>query len=104
MKHKFNAKKAERKGHKFHSRLEAKYADRLDWLVRAGDVVFYLQQVPIHLPGGVKYVADFLVFHASGDAEFVDVKGVDTPLSKAKRKIVEDLYPIKISVVTKDDF
>lgn len=45
----------------------------------------FLRQVPFHLPGGVKYLADFVVFTASGVVEVVDVKGVRTTEYKIKR-------------------
>lgn len=67
----------------------------------SGDVLFFLRQVPFELPGGVKHFIDFEVFFADGTVEFVEVKGLDTPMGKAKRKMVEDLYPIKITVVYK---
>ena len=100
-KHKFGAVACERDQIKFPSRLERRYYDQLKLRQEAGDVLFFLRQTPFHLPGGVKYVCDFQVFLSSGDIEFIDTKGRDTALSKAKRKMVEDLYPIKIKIVTK---
>ncbi len=101
MRHKFNAIRTERDGKSFPSKLEAKYYDMLKLRQKAGEVVFFLRQVPFDLPGGVRYVVDYVVFLANFDVEFVDVKGRDTPLSIAKRKMVEDLYPIKIKIVTR---
>lgn len=66
----------------------------------SGEVLFFLCQVPFSLPG-MKYIADFQVFLADGTVEFIDVKGRDTPMSKAKRKAVEELYPVTIKIVTK---
>lgn len=62
----------------------------------AGEIVFFLRQVPLHLPGGVKYVVDFLTFGSDGLVRFVDAKGMRTALYIAKKKIVEAQYPIQI--------
>jgi len=99
--HKFNAQAVVRDGHRFPSKLEAAYCGRLDILKEAGEVLFYLRQVPFALPGGTTYRADYLVFYADGTCDVVDVKGVDTPVSKMKRNQVEALYPLKITIVTK---
>ena len=68
-------------------------------LQKIGDVLFFLRQVPFHLPGGVKYVCDFLIFWANGTVTIEDVKGFKTEIYKAKKKMVEDIYPITISEV-----
>ena len=100
IRHKYNASPQKRDGHRFDSKAELAFAEQLDRAKAAGEVVQYLRQVPFHLPGGVKYVCDFLIFEVSGSVRFVDVKGVDTPISKVKRKQVEELYaPIVIEVV-----
>jgi hypothetical protein len=101
LRHKFGAVRCERNGIKFPSQLERNYYDQLVMRQKAGDVVFFLRQPAFDLPGKVKYIADFLVFNADGTAEFVDTKGKDTAISIAKRKMVEDLYPITIKIVTK---
>lgn len=99
VRHKFGARKCESDGIKFPSLLEARYYAQLKLRQKAGDIVFFLRQTPFHLPGGVKYVVDFTVFLADGTIEFIDTKGKDTPMSLAKRKMVEDLYPIEIKIV-----
>lgn len=97
--HKFGAKRCEIDDKKFPSLLEARYYNFLKELVKSGEVIFFLRQVAFELPGKVKYVVDFQIFKADGTVEFVDTKGKDTPLSIAKRKIVEELYPITIKIV-----
>ena len=99
IKHKFNAIITERDGYKFSSKKEAKRYDELKLLQRAGDVLFFLRQTPFHLPGNVKYVSDFMIFWKDGNVTVEDVKGMDTTLSKSKRKIVESIYPIKIEII-----
>lgn len=69
-------------------------------LQKAGEVLFFLRQIPFDIPGG-RYVSDYMIFYSNGDIDIVDVKGMDTPLSKLKRKAVEEIYPVQIKVVTK---
>ena len=102
--HKFGAKPTIRDGIKFPSKLEALYYDRLVLLQRAGEVLFFLSQVPFHLTGGVKYVVDFQVFYTGGTVEFVDVKGKETQAFIDKKKMVEALYPVEIKVVKRGEF
>jgi hypothetical protein len=100
IRHKYNASPQKRDGHRYDSKAELAFAQQLDRAKAAGEVVQYLRQVPFHLPGGVKYVCDFCIFESGGCIRWVDVKGVDTPMSKMKRKQVEELYaPIVIEVV-----
>jgi hypothetical protein len=98
-KHKFHAQPTECGGIRFPSKKEANYYGQLELAKKAGDLLFFLRQVPFHLPGGVRYVCDFLEFWKTGEVRFVDVKGFKTPGYIAKRKIVEATYPIKITEV-----
>ncbi len=59
-------------------------------------VIFFLFQVPLRLPSNVRYICDFVVFWADGSVTFEDVKGYRTDVYKAKKKIVEAIYPIVI--------
>lgn len=97
--HKYHAKFTETDGIIFSSKKEARYYKGLKLLKDQGIVLFFLRQVPFHLPGGVKYVCDFQVFWSNGEVTFEDVKGIKTPLYIAKKKIVEELYPIEIKEV-----
>ncbi len=96
--HKFNAVPTVNDGIKFSSKKEARYYSELQLRVAAGEVTFFLRQVPFHLPGGVKYVVDFMEFHADGTVHVVDVKGMKTPVFIAKKKMVEALYPVEIEI------
>lgn len=80
-------------GIRFDSKKEARYYEQLKLRVQAGEVLFFLRQVPIYLPGGTRLVIDFLEFHASGEFRFVDVKGRETEAFKIKRREVEAAYP-----------
>lgn len=100
MRHKYNAVKVINDGIRFDSKAESHYYNLLKIRVEEGEVVTFLRQVPFHLPGGTRYVCDFLEFHADGSVHFVDVKGIETPAFVKNKKQVEELYaPIKIEVV-----
>jgi len=99
IKHKFKARRTNVDGIKFSSKKEANRYNILKLLQKSGDILFFLRQVPFHLPGGVKYVCDFLIFWANGDVTIEDVKGFKTEIYKAKKKMVEALYPVEISEV-----
>jgi hypothetical protein len=97
--HKYNAKPTEVDGIRFDSKKEAQYYSALKLRIKAGEVVTFLRQVPIHLPGKTKQVVDFLEFHADGTAHMVDVKGKETETFRLKRRQVEELYPFEIDLV-----
>lgn len=98
---KFKAVQCERDQKKFPSKLERNYYDILKIRQMAGEVIYFHRQPLFDLPGGVSYRADFQVFLSDGTIEYIDTKGVDTPMSKAKRKMVEAIYPIEIKIVKK---
>ncbi len=100
-KHKFNAIATTYNGKKYPSKLEAAYAKRLEKLKESGEIVFYLEQVPLTLEASVRYVIDFVEFWADGEIKFVEVKGKDLPMGILKRKQAEARYPFKIEVVRK---
>ena len=99
--HKFKAKPVNSEEGYFGSKLEHAYYQQLLLRQKAGDVLFFLRQVPIGLPGNKKYVCDFVEFLASGEVVFTECKGMKLPMGQLKIAQVEDLYPIKINVVTK---
>jgi hypothetical protein len=96
VKHKFKARTTECNGIKFTSKKEAKRYHQLLLLQDKGDIVFFLRQTPMHLPGNIKYICDFLIFWSDGNVTFEDVKGFKTDVYKLKKKLVEDNYPINL--------
>lgn len=88
-------------GIRFDSKREARYYEQLKIRKAAGEVDYWLRQVPVHLPGGTKYVVDFLVFFIDPDRapEYVDVKGRETPVFRLKKREVEHHYPFRIVLV-----
>lgn len=97
-KHKYNAAKTERDGYRFDSKKEAAYYDELKMRVKVGDIVFFMRQVPFHLPGNVTYRCDFMEFHSDGTVRFIDVKGKITKEFIRNKKMVEALYPVEIEI------
>ena len=95
---KYAAQPTEVDGIRFDSKAEARYYQGLRARVAAGEVRYFLRQVSIHLPGGIRYVVDFLEFWADGRVRYVDVKGVQTAMFRTKKRQVEALYPITIEV------
>ena len=94
--HKFKAKPQTLDGIHFASKKEMNHYLNLQKLQELGKIVFFLRQAPFHLPGGIKYVCDFMVFWANGTVTFQEVKGFKTEMYKAKKKLVEHYYPLEI--------
>ena len=99
VRHKLHAVATESDGIKFSSKKEARVYQNLKLQQAAGEVVFFLRQVPFYLPGGVKYVCDFQVFYAAGNVRFLDAKGMQTESFKAKKRLVEAMFPVEIEMV-----
>lgn len=86
-------------GKRFDSKLEARRYQALTLLWKAGEILWFLRQVPFDLPGGRKYRADFLVVWKGQRVTVEDCKGMDTAMSKLKRDQVEEIYGITIELV-----
>ena len=84
IRHKFSAKLTVTDGIKFPSKKEANHYIDNKLRVKSGELVFFLRQVSLHLPGGSRHVIDFLEFNSDGTVHFVEIKGYDTPVSKLK--------------------
>ncbi len=89
--HKFSAKRTVH----YASKRVAEYANELALRKAApgGDVLAWLEQVPIRLQGGVRYVCDFLVFMRDGSWKLVEIKGMQTPAWKAKMRQMAEAHP-----------
>ena len=99
LKHKFRAKPVDEDDCHFGSQLEHRYYKQLKLRQLSGEVVMFLTQVPLRLPGKKKYLVDFVEFLSNGEVVFTEIKGFDTPVGKLKIAQVEELYPIKINIV-----
>jgi len=98
VRHKYHAKPQKVDEIYFDSKKEAKYYGQLKLLQKAGEIVFFLRQVPFHIGPGITYRLDFMEFWKNGDIKFVEIKGFETKEWKIKKKLVESLFPIKIEV------
>jgi hypothetical protein len=96
---KYKAKPVKQDGNYFASKLEFRLHNNLLLLQKTGEINYFLRQVPFHLPGKVKYIVDYQVFYKNGEVKYLDAKGYETPVFKMKKKMVEDLYPIKIEII-----
>lgn len=75
------------------SKAEARYAAHLGLLKQAGKILDWLEQVPVMLPGRIRYVMDFAVIHCDGTVRFTEVKGMETRVWINKVKQLEELRP-----------
>lgn len=104
---KYNNRRTQVDGWWFDSQLEADRYRELKLLRASADVAWFLCQVPFRLPGGITYKADFLVVwnglspHRRG-VSIEDCKGMMTRVSQNKIKQVEELYGIKVEIITRD--
>lgn len=94
-------------GRRFDSKLELRYAQRLDLEWQAGTVAWYTRQVPFLLEGGITYRADFLVVRPDPFSsrvppvfliEVIDCKGVMTQGSRNKMRQVHARYGITVQI------
>lgn len=93
---KYGAIRTEFGGIVFASKAEARYAAELMILQRAGEIVDIEYQPSIELvprPNLVRYVADFLVTYRDGRKEWIDVKGMETPVFRLKMRLLRHFRP-----------
>jgi hypothetical protein len=96
---KYNADRTMVDGINFDSRKEATYYSTLDLMQRAGEIQWFLMQVPFRLPGNITYRLDFMVMKNDGTFDLIDVKGMKTKEYMIKKKQVEALYGVEIREV-----
>jgi len=116
--HKYNAVRTVYNNIAYASKKEANYAQELDLRKKAGEIDFWLMQVPFSLPGNTVYRLDFVTFKLAArppeipddvkrfvdcswlyNIEFIEVKGFRTGLGELKRKQVEEIYKIKVNLI-----
>lgn len=107
---KYKNTKRVRDGIKFDSILEADQYTELCFRQKAGEITYFLRQVPIHLPGGVKLVVDFVTHKEHGVTvggtplwivRYLDTKGHQTRESKNKIKVAKHEYGITVELIKK---
>ena len=99
--HKYNAVKVQIDGIKFDSKAEARRYGELK-LIDPNSLIVH-PRFPIRVNGITvcDVVLDFQYWPSPGDCQpiYEDVKGVDTAVSRLKRKMVEAAYGIKVQVI-----
>jgi len=96
---KFNAKRSQYNGYWYDSKMEAGYAEDLDWRKKAKDIKDWERQVRVSLDIEKKgerfhicdYIVDFKIHHNDGSIEWIEVKGMETGEWRLKRKLFEAL-------------
>lgn len=83
-------------GIKFDSRLESRCYLEQKLRQAAGDLRYFLRQVPFPLEGGVVYRADFVCFPKAGHEEVIDATGRATPAKLNKLKQVKARYGVVV--------
>ena len=96
-KNKYNSRKTKYNGRYYHSGLEAKYAQDLDWRKKAGEIKEITPQFKIAIRVNdqhiTNYYMDFKVILIDGTIEMHEVKGMETDLWRIKWRLSIALYP-----------
>ena len=98
-KSKYRANKTSVDGHTFDSKKEAEYYCELKLRLQGKEINGFCLQPTFMLAPGLKYKADFIVFHNDGTSEIIDTKGFKTKEYIAKKKVFEDKYNMKITEI-----
>lgn len=98
-KSKYRANKVSVDGHTFDSQKEADYYCELKLRLQAQEINGFCLQPIFILAPGLKYKADFVVFHKDNSTEVIDVKGFKTKEYIAKKKVFEDKFNLKITEI-----
>ncbi len=98
-KSKYRANKVSVDGHTFDSQKEADYYCELKYRLQAKEINGFCLQPIFILAPGLKYRADFVVFHKDNSTEVIDVKGFKTKEYIAKKKVFEDKFNLKITEI-----
>lgn len=96
---KYRANKVSIDGNTFDSQKEADYYCELKIKLQAGEINGFCLQPTFILAPGLKYKADFIVFHKDNTSEVIDVKGFKTKEYIAKKKVFEDKFNLKITEI-----
>ena len=107
-KHKYSAKKCIIDGIKFDSLAEGRHYSELKLRERAGEIsdIEVHPEFKIEINGMpvCKVIADFRYWDIKGETKRVeDVKGMDTALSKLKRKLVMACFGVYIEIIRKGE-
>ena len=97
---KYGNRKVTVDGMKFDSQHEADYYFSVLWpRWMAGELVLLARQVPFDLPGGIRYIADFVTVDTAGRVEVIDAKSAITKKNRTyinKKKQMKAIWRIDI--------
>lgn len=96
---KYGNRRTEYNGRVFDSAHEAEVFKQLDFRVRAGELRGVICQQAFALPGGVKYVADFVALKNDGTYDVIDAKSEATKRDRVyrmKRRQMKEVLGIEI--------
>ena len=99
---KYGNRRVEVDGKKFDSRHEAEVYAGLMLRRRAGELWLVLRQVPFDLPGGIRYIADFVTIDAAGHVAVIDAKSEATKQNRVyinKKKQMRAEWGVEIKEV-----
>lgn len=108
---KYGSRKVEVDGILFDSRKEARRYAELRLMERAGEISMLERQVPFQLipaqrdgngkviERAVSYIADFVYINRNGKRIVEDVKGFRTEVYKIKKKLMLQIYGVRIQEV-----
>lgn len=82
---KFRAQSTMRGSMRFPSKLQALHYDELALLQKAGQIRYFLREVPFDLPGNTKHRVDWMIVLPDTEPLFAESKGMDLALGKIKR-------------------
>ncbi|QDP54701.1 MAG: hypothetical protein Tp1124DCM412911_37 [Prokaryotic dsDNA virus sp.] len=99
---KFNANPTTYRGWRFDSKAEAEFAKKLDSMVGARLVLWWLRQVPIDLTEDDRYRVDFVVCYTDGILEAIEVKGMETEAFRRIRRLWLKYGPFPLKIVKKN--
>ena len=99
---KANMQKLGRLGSGVMNNTEKSYADRLEMLQRAGEILWYkFEGMKFRLADNTFYTPDFAVANKDGVIEIHETKGLWTDDAKVKIKVASDLYPFRFVAMKK---
>ncbi len=96
---KYGNRRAEVDGKRFDSQHEAEVYGQLRLKLRAGEIRLLLRQVSFDLPGGIRYVADFVTVDSAGALHVIDAKSEATKRNRVyinKKKQMKSEWHIEI--------
>lgn len=99
---KYHNQRVEIDGKKFDSKHEAEVYGELMLRQRAGELKLVLRQVPFDLPGGIRYIADFVTMDHAGSIEVIDAKSEITRKNRVyinKKKQMRSEWGIEVKEV-----